>query len=54
MQQGELNVLRRLIESRFGSLPVWAAEKLAVKSAAELEEMSMRVLDAQGIEDLLQ
>jgi hypothetical protein len=54
MQQGELNVLRRLIESRFGSLPVWAAEKLASRSAAELLELSTRVLGARGIEELLQ
>ena len=52
-QQGELAVLRRQITERFGPLPDWAAEKLAGFSAAELEELSVRVLKAQSIEQLL-
>jgi hypothetical protein len=53
LQEGELNVLRRLIEKRFGALPSWAEERLTGRSAAELEELSVRVLDTQSIEDLL-
>jgi hypothetical protein len=53
VQQGELNVLRRQIEKRFGALPVWAAERLAVKSVAELEELSTQLLHAQSIEESL-
>jgi flagellar biosynthesis/type III secretory pathway protein FliH len=52
-QEGELRVLRRLIEKRFGTLPSWAEERLAGRSAAELEELSVRVLDAASMEDLL-
>ena len=52
-QEGELKVLRRLIEKRFGPIPDWAEERLAARSAPELEELSLRVLDAQSIEDLL-
>ena len=51
--EGELKVLRRLIEKRFGAIPGWAEERLAGQSAADLEELSVRVLDAQSIEDLL-
>ena len=51
--EGELTVLRRLIEKRFGPIPAWAEERLAARSAPELEELSLRVLDAQSIEDLL-
>jgi hypothetical protein len=53
LQEGELNVLRRLIEKRFGAIPSWAEDRLANRSAADLEELSVRVLDAQSIEDLL-
>lgn len=52
-QEGELMILRRLIEKRFGALPTWAAERLAKLSAKELEDLSVRVLDARSIEDLL-
>jgi hypothetical protein len=33
-QEGELTILRRLIEKRFGALPASAAEKLTVLSAS--------------------
>jgi Domain of unknown function (DUF4351) len=51
--KGELQILRRLIEKRFGTVPKWADERLAARSAAELEELSVRILDAASIEDLL-
>jgi hypothetical protein len=54
IQQGELTVLRRQIEKRFGSLPDWAEVRLSQRSAKELEELSIRVLDARTIEELLQ
>jgi len=53
LQEGELTVLRRLIEKRFGAIPSWAEERLTGRSAADLEELSVRALDAQSIEDLL-
>jgi hypothetical protein len=52
-KRGELTVLRRQIEKRFGAIPSWAEERLVDRSAADLEELSVRVLDAQSIEDLL-
>jgi hypothetical protein len=50
---GELKILRRQIKKRFGSVPKWAEERLAKLSAKELEELSVRVLDAKSIESLL-
>lgn len=52
-QEGELTILRRLIEKRFGALPAWANDKLNALSAAELEDLSERVLDAGSVEELL-
>jgi hypothetical protein len=53
-QEGELTMLRRLIEKRFGAIPPAIDEKLATKSAAELEEFGVLLLDARTLEDLLQ
>ena len=52
-QEGELTILRRLIEKRFGTLPGWASEKLSALPASELEDLSERVLDAKSVEELL-
>ena len=52
-EEGELKVLRRQIEKRFGPLPDWAEKRLASRSASELEELSIRVLDAETLEELL-
>ena len=52
-RKGELTVLRRLIEKRFGALPSWADEKLTSLTASELEDLSVRVLDARSLEELL-
>ena len=52
VQQGELTLLRRLIEKRFGPMPQWAEERLAARSAAELEELGERVLTAKTIEEM--
>lgn len=51
--EGELAMLRRLIERRFGSMPDWAEERLAGRSMVELEELSVRFFDAQSLEELL-
>ena len=52
-QEGDLTALRRLIEKRFGAIPGWAEERLASRSTSELEDLIVRVLDAQSLEDLL-
>jgi hypothetical protein len=51
-RQHEVMILRRQIEKRFGSLPTAAAERLSKLSAQELEDLSVRVLDAASIEEL--
>jgi hypothetical protein len=53
LQEGELTILRRLIEKRFGVIPSWAEERLTDRSAADLEDLSVRALDAKSIEELL-
>jgi hypothetical protein len=35
-KQGEIRILRRQIEKRFGALPAWAEERLADKTSDEL------------------
>ncbi|HJZ99359.1 MAG TPA: DUF4351 domain-containing protein [Candidatus Solibacter sp.] len=52
-QDGEIAILRRLIAARFGRLPAWAGKRLAAKSTVELEELSVRVLSASSIRELL-
>src|SRR5271156_3373141 len=52
-RKGELAIIRRLIEKRFGAIPSWAEQRLADRSTVELEDLSVRALDAQSIEDLL-
>jgi len=52
-QEGELRVLRRQIEKRFGPIPGWAEERLQTRSTPELDDVIERVLDARSLEDLL-
>jgi hypothetical protein len=51
-KRGELSLLRRLIEERFGPIPKWAEDRLTGLSAAELEELGVRVLKTKTIEEL--
>ncbi len=51
-KRGELSLLRRQIEERFGRMPQWAEDRLVERSAAELEELGVRVLKASTIEEL--
>ena len=51
-KRGELSLLRRLIEERFGPIPGWAEDRLVERSAAELEALGVRVLKARTIEEL--
>jgi len=52
MQQEGISILRRLIEKRFGPLPASAEDHLTRLSVAELEDLSLRVLDANGMDEL--
>jgi hypothetical protein len=53
IQEGELTILRRLIRARFGDLPRWAEESLHSKSPIELESLSVRLLTAETLDELL-
>ncbi len=53
LQEGELAILRRQIKKHFGAIPRWVKKRLAGRSAAELEELGLRLLDASSLEDLL-
>jgi hypothetical protein len=50
---GELAVLLRQIEKRFGSVPFHLRDRLAKMSVPEVEAVALRVLDARKVEDLL-
>ena len=52
-QEGELAILRRQIEKRFGALPSWAEQRLSGASTEQLEGMATHVLDAASLEELL-
>jgi predicted transposase YdaD len=52
-KQGALTVVHRIMRERFGAVPDWAAERLASKTATELEDLSVRLLGAHDIEELL-
>ena len=53
-QEEAVSILRRQIEKRFGSLPTWTEERLIQLSITELEDLSVRVLDATGIDELFE
>lgn len=51
--EGELLILRRQMVKLFGVLPDWAEKSLNGYSAAELESLGERLLDARSLEELL-
>jgi predicted transposase YdaD len=51
-QEEGLAILRKLMIKRFGRLPGWAEERLAAMSVAELEDLSLAVLDANTVAEL--
>jgi hypothetical protein len=52
MHGAEMAILHRQSEKRFGTLPVWASDKLEALSASELEDLSVNLLDARSLEEL--
>ena len=55
IQQGRreeiLKVLRGLIAKRFGPLPSWAEERLTRLPIDALEQLSLRILDTQSVDE---
>ena len=51
-QEGEGAMLLRQLERRFGDPPTWAKDKIEKADLPALEEWSLRILDAQSLEDI--
>jgi hypothetical protein len=51
-ERGEMAILLRQIEKRFGTVPSWASQRIEALSAPDLEDLALRVLDAGSLEEL--
>ena len=51
-RKGEAKMLTRMLQRRFGTVPEWASEKIAKAEFPSLEEWSLRIFDAQSLEDV--
>ncbi len=51
-QIGEAKILTRQLQRRFGTVPDWAHEKTAKADLSSLEEWSLRIFDAQSLDDV--
>ena len=49
----ERRILSGQILRRFGPIPEWAQQRVAALSASDLEQMSLRLLDAVSLNELL-
>lgn len=50
--EGERALVHRLLERRFGELPAWAEQHIAVADVATLEQWGLRLLDATSLEEV--
>jgi hypothetical protein len=41
------------MEARFGAIPAWAENKIADYSSEQVENLAVRVLSAESLEELL-
>ncbi|MEO5371768.1 MAG: Rpn family recombination-promoting nuclease/putative transposase [Magnetococcus sp. DMHC-1] len=51
-RKGEANMLTRLLQRRFGTVPDWACVKITEADLSLLEKWGLRVLDAQSLEEV--
>ncbi|MBF0110951.1 MAG: DUF4351 domain-containing protein [Magnetococcales bacterium] len=51
-QIGEAKILTRQLKRRFGTVPDWASEKIAKADLSSLEDWSLRIFDAQSLDDV--
>ena len=49
---GQIDLLRALLEKRFGALPADLATRLANSTSAELESFGLRLLDARTLAEV--
>ena len=50
--EGQVEILRSLIQKRFGRIPPAVGERIATLKPAQLKRVGLRLLDAQRIDDL--
>lgn len=50
--EGERKALILMARERFGTIPDWATERVDSLAAQEFEQMLLRLLDANSLEDL--
>jgi hypothetical protein len=50
---GERQIVLRQAEKRFGPVPVWAKQRMAAMSTAEIEDIALRLMDVASLEELL-
>ena len=53
IHEGQLAMLCQQITARFGVLPAWPRKRLAGRSAAEIQDIGLRLLKAGRLEELL-
>ncbi len=51
-QVGEAAMLTRQLQRRFGIVPEWASEKIAKADLSSLEAWSLRIFDAQSLDEV--
>jgi hypothetical protein len=51
--KGELRLLRRQLDKKFGPIPTWANERLAKATVPEIEDLAVRLLDASNLDELM-
>ena len=51
-QCGELMLLRRQLEKRFGELPLWVTTRLTQATSQELEQWSLQIFEVNKLEEL--
>ena len=52
MQKGEIKLLRRMLNRRFGPLPAWVDKRLEQAGEAELEAWADRVLECGSLDEV--
>jgi hypothetical protein len=52
MAEGERIVILSLVAERFGPVPAWARERIEILVAPELEQLALRLLKVQTLEEL--
>ena len=53
VRDAEANMLRALLEKKFGKLPKWADERLGGATSVQIERWSKKILSAETVEGVL-